>query len=308
MDDTNQEIVRRFGNNKILNIFFIVAFSVIFLYYTLSAPIYNVSVANRQGVVVHIAKGEALALIANDLESKNIIRQTTALKFFVYLFGGGNSTKKGDYLFTKKMPVWSVAWMLVRGHHNIDPLKITLKEGLTNEEMANALADKLSVFRRDLFISDKKSKQGYLFPDTYFFFSMTTADEIVDELSANFEERITPFRTDIANSGHSESDIIKMASLIQKEAAGQSDAPVISGILWKRIKNGMPLQVDADKSTYVSTGLPSRPIGNPGLMAIKAALYPEDSAYFYYLHDKSGTVHYAKTFREHKINITKYLK
>jgi UPF0755 protein len=98
-----------------------------------------------------------------------------------------------------------------------------------------------------------------------------------------------------------------MASLIEGEAKGDIDRGIISGILWKRIKIGMPLQVDASPETYKVKGLPKSPIGNPGIKTIEAAINPQNSPYFYYLHDKNGNIHYAKTFTEHEANIKKYL-
>ena len=127
-------------------------------------------------------------------------------------------------------------------------------------------------------------------------------------MSNNFNTHILPFKKNILDSGHSLSEIIIMASIIEKEAQGKEDSPIISGILWKRIKLGMYLQVDASKDTYNMKGLPLEPISNPGIIAIKAALYPIESPYLFYLHDKIGQVHFAKTFTEHKKNINLYLK
>ncbi len=174
--------------------------------------------------------------------------------------------------------------------------------------MATLLASKMQVFRRDLFLSDARSRQGYLFPDTYFFFPLTTAEEIVGELVSNFNNRIKKFEKDIESSGHSKEDIIIMASILEKEAKGKDDVYIISGILWKRIRLGMPLQVDAAKETYNNHGLPSKPIANPGTSTIDAALHPKDSPYLYYLHDRNGVTYYGKTFAEHKSNINKYLR
>jgi len=120
-----------------------------------------------------------------------------------------------------------------------------------------------------------------------------------------------------------------MASIIEKESLNGDERQIVSGILWKRISLGMPLQVDATflyingkasaeltkddlnidspYNTYRNKGLPPGPINNPGLDAIVAALYPKDSPYLYYLHDKKGKVHYAKTFNEHVANKRKYL-
>ena len=115
-------------------------------------------------------------------------------------------------------------------------------------------------------------------------------------------------KPEIISSLKTEADIIKMASLIEGEAKGDADRGLISGILWKRIKIGMPLQVDSALETYKTKGLPKSPIDNPGLAAIKAAILPQSSSYLYYLHDKNGNVHYAKSYVEHEQNVLKYLK
>jgi UPF0755 protein len=149
--------------------------------------------------------------------------------------------------------------------------------------------------------------QGYLFPDTYKFFPTPLPTDVITALKNNYAEKVGPLEAAIVASGHSEHDIIVMASLIEKEAKGSTDSPVIAGILWKRIANGMDLQVDADPWTYSNKGLPVAPVDNPGLVAINAAIHPTASPYLYYLHDASGNVHYASTFAQHQANIKKYL-
>ena len=127
-------------------------------------------------------------------------------------------------------------------------------------------------------------------------------------MRANFEKKILTLKPDIALSGKTEKEIIIMASLIEGEAKGDADREIISGILWRRITIGMPLQVDVALTTYKTKGLPNSPINNPGLEALKAAIYPKSSSYLYYLHDKKGVIHYAKSFNEHQKNVLKYLK
>ncbi len=308
--DTIPEIPKKsfLCSRKVLYLVFVLLLISIWGYSMMSAPTNNISNANRQPTIIHVAQGESLAHIASEFQAKNIVRHANILKTFTIIFKLNRSVDRGDYLFDSNVSVWRVAWMLARGEHHIDPVKVTFKEGITNEEMAKILSDKLSAFRKDLFLSDPRAKQGYLFPDTYFFFPLTTSSEILSDITSNFNRRIAPLKSDIENSGHSERDIIVMASLVEKEASGKDDAPTIAGILWKRIKNGMPLQVDASKETYTKVGLPESPIANPGLVSINAAIHPIDSPYLYYLHDKNGNVHYAKTFPEHKSNIAKYLK
>jgi len=230
------------------------------------------------------------------------------LRVFVFIFSGDKHISSGDYLFKKGKSVLSVAWQLARGIHGVEPIKITFKEGITKADMAKLLAEKIPSFRKDLFLSDKRSKEGYLFPDTYFIYPLSTTDEILNDITSNFNKKIASIDKDIKASGKSLSDIIIMASILEKEAKGKEDAPIISGILWKRIKLGMPLQVDAAPKTYDESNLPRSPISNPGLSSILYAIHPESSPYLFYLHDDFGQVHYAVDFSEHRSNIAKYLK
>jgi len=255
-----------------------------------------------------VSDGDTLSKIANNLEVKKVVKSATMLKIFTKILSLDTQIDRGDYLFDKDIPLHRVAWMLARGHHNIDRLKITFKEGITNEEIAVILSEKLVNFRRDLFFADRRVKEGYLFPDTYLLFPLTTTEEVINDMTINFNKRITLLEKDIISSGYSKSDIIIMASILEKEAKGKNDIGIISGILWKRISIGMPLQVDAAMVTYKIKGLPSEPISNPGMQSINASINPIDSSYLFYLHDKDGNVHYAKTFNEHRSNINKYLR
>ena len=150
--------------------------------------------------------------------------------------------------------------------------------------------------------------EGYLFPDTYFFLTDSNETDVINSMNGNFKKKIMPLLPDITAFGKTEKEIITMASIIEREAKGDTDREIISGILWKRIKIGMPLQVDAAPETYKIKELPKNPISNPGLLSIKAAIHPVSSSYLYYLHDKNGSIHYAKNFTEHQANIRKYLK
>lgn len=300
--DENIDTIR--PKNKILNIQILSIFIIIVLiiFYFLSAPFKN------NDVLIHISRGRPLSSISSELINDQAIRSDLTLKFFIKLLGTKKGIISGDYLIKKNSPIWIVAWQISRGHHNVLPIKVTLKEGVTKNNMAKILADKIPNFNTDLFLNDPRSKEGYLFPDTYFFYSLSSTDEIITDITANFQKRISPIDKDIKSGNHSLSDIIIMASILEKEASDKNDITIISGILWKRIQLGMPLQVDAATITYKEVGLPESPIDNPGILAIKAALYPQESVYLFYLHDKDGNVHYAVDFNEHRSNILKYLK
>lgn len=130
-------------------------------------------------------------------------------------------------------------------------------------------------------------------------------------------------------------NVLILASLVEREARASADRPIIAGILLKRLRDGHPLQVDATVqyaigythsdgwwrkelttddlkfkspyNTYINAGLPPGAICNPGLSSITAVIHPTPTDYYYYLSDKSGQMHYARTLEEHNANIARYL-
>ncbi len=270
-------------------------------YLFFSAP-YNF----KNGTVISIEKGESLRALSLDLKEKKIIRSRIAFEAFVITYGGEKHIAIGDYLFENKLPVFEVARRIAQKDRRLASIKITIPEGFDNSQIAEVASLKLKNFNEERFLLE--AKEGYLFPDTYFFFSSDDEEDVLQYLGENFKRKIKILEPQILSSGKDENTILTMASIIEKEAKGDADRGYISGILWNRIKKNMPLQVDAAFETYKTRGLPENPICNPGLEAIKASIHPVASNYLYYLHDKNGVIHYARTFEEHKKNKLKYLK
>ena len=281
----------------------LVVFFSLFYFFFLSAPS-NFPVS----YVVQIEPGMSLRSISSVLKKDQIIRSRVAFEYLAIFFGGEKRIISADYLFEKKLPVWQVVWRIVKGEHHMAPVTVTIPEGFNVNQIGDAFVLKLAHFSEVSFLLKTKDLEGYLFPDTYFFLTNADDTDVIKSMNDNFYKKITPLLPEITSSGHTEKEIITMASVIEREAKGDTDRAVIAGILWRRISIGMPLQVDAAPDTYKSKGLPGVPIGNPGLKAIEAALNPQTSSYLYYLHDKNGNIYYAKTFAEHEINIKKYLK
>lgn len=260
------------------------------------------------GTIINIEQGINLHSVSLELKREHIIRSRTAFEAFVIIYGGERHLISADYLFEDREPVYLVARRLIRGESHLAPVKVTIPEGFNIYDIAKTFISRLANFNQDKFLASAKDQEGYLFPDTYFF--LTTVDEadVLKAMSNNFLKKITPILPTIISSGKNEKEIIIMASIIEKEAKGDTDRGLISGILWKRLSIGMSLQVDAQPETYKTKGLPQHPISNPGFEAIQAAISPQSSPYLYYLHDKIGHVHFARTFAEHKLNKIKYLK
>ena len=174
--------------------------------------------------------------------------------------------------------------------------------------------------------------EGYLFPDTYRVFKDATAADIIAKLLNNFGEKLTAeMKSEIRKQGKTIYEIITMASLLEKEVKTEEDMKIVSGIFWDRIKNGQPLEscatlayilgvnkpqysmedtkIDSPYNTYQNRGLPPGPIANPGLKAIRAAIYPVFTDYNYFLSDpETGKTIFSKTYAEHTQNKVKYLR
>ncbi len=184
------------------------------------------------------------------------------------------------------------------------------------------------------FLSDKPKyfgMEGYLFPDTYRFFKDSTPEVAMLKMLDNFDRKLNrELREEIRKQGKTVYEILTMASLLEKEVQTEDDMKVVAGIFWNRIKIGQPLQscatlayilgvqktqysledtnIDSPYNTYRNQGLPPGPIGNPGLKAIRAAIYPTYTEYNYFLTAGDGRTVFAKTFEEHVRNKEKYLR
>lgn len=262
----------------------------------------------KEDRVFSVEVGDSLRKISLNLKQNDLIKSRALFETFVIFYGGEKKILPGDYLLESNLNSYQIAQRIALGKKNLSPIKITIPEGFDIYEISEVFSLKLSSFNKDRFLIEASKKEGYLFPDTYFFFRRDDENVAMKAMLENYEKKISPLREEMKSLNKSEEDIITMASIIEKEASGRDDRELISGILWKRLEINMPLQVDAALITYREKGLPQKPIANPGLLAIKAAMYPTYSDYLFYIHGKDGNTYFAKTYDEHKKNINKYLR
>ncbi len=271
--------------------------------------------------LISVENGSALFQIGTQLKSEGIIKSDIPFVVLVKIFGLQREIKSGDYFFEKPNSLYSVIRRLVSADFEIKPIKVTIPEGVTLSGIAGIFSKVgFKNFDRKEFLAITAGKEGRLFPDTYFFLSTVTAEQVAETMERNFKKKV----------GNIDKNVLVMASLIEKEVADRDDRRIVSGILWKRIRAGMPLQVDAvfpyikgkntgrvlfsdlkinsPYNTYLNKGLPPAPIANPGLDAIDAARHPKKSPYWFYLTGKDGVTHFSKTFAEHKRNRVRYLR
>ncbi|MDO8743038.1 MAG: endolytic transglycosylase MltG [Candidatus Azambacteria bacterium] len=288
--------------------------------------------SSGETVILKVEKGDSAEIIAKNLKSAGLIKSPFLFRLYVFLSLNQYALKTGDFELSPKMSIRDIGDILALG--GVNEVLITIPEGFSLKQIEDRLVEAKLAKPNEL----DRSLEGYLFPDTYRFFSAQggsasggkdALSDIVTKMVNNLENKLTPdLQTAIKNSKYSFYEILTMASLIEKEISIEKDRSIVSGILWKRLKAGMPLQVDAtlvyitgrneigdaDKkinsryNTYLYRGLPAGPIANPGLSAIKAALFPEASPYWYYLSAKDGTTIFSKTLEEHNRNRSIYLK
>lgn len=278
---------------------------------------------------IHVDRGKSVSMIGEELKAKGLIRSVTAFKFFVVVLGGEKRMQVGTYFFRQPNSVTNVALKLTNRFLGFKPYRVTVTEGMSNEKIANLLAKQIPRFDKQEFLEKTSGLEGELFPDTYFFAPLDNVDDIIFEMNQSWKEETKDLRSEALFAGKSFDDILIMASIIEREAKTAEDRRLVSGILWKRIKIGMPLQVDATfeyytdyntytvtkhvmkedspYNTYTNKGLPPTPIANPGLDSIEAALEPTASPYLYYLTGRDGKMYYAKDFAGHKKNRRLYL-
>ncbi len=282
------------------------------------------------GIQVVIPEGVGVRDVGFLLAEKKVIASPGVFQSAVLLLGGEEKIQAGEYLFAEPLSVFSVAHRLLKGNYGLDRIKVVVPEGSTVSEIAVILEKALPNFDRQLYFKLTEGEEGYLFPDTYFFFPSVETEKVVTAMQENFQKRISGLESSIRASGRTLEDIIIMASILEKETITSDDRRMVSGVLWRRLEMGMPLQVDAPfvydigkntfdlslkdlranspYNTYRYKGLPKGPIGNPGLDAIIGAIYPIESKYLFYLSDKKSIIHYAEDFEGHKKNRAKYLR
>jgi UPF0755 protein len=276
-----------------------------------------------------ISKNFSALEAAEKLEKAGFIKNQSAFEQAVEMEKKGKEIQAGGYFISKSMSVFSIAKILLA-----DPAQkwVTLPEGLRKEESAEILAKELnwSGGQKKEFLAT--AREGYVFPETYLLDTSLEGKEAAGILSDQFDKEAKQWDGSYDN-GLSLEETVILASLVQRESIGEKEMSLVAGVIFNRLSEGMKLDIDAtlqyqkgnaeewwppassaDKSivsdfnTYLNKGLPPSPICSPGAEALKAAMFPQESRYFYYLHDFGGQIHYAATYEEHLANVNKYLR
>ncbi len=243
-----------------------------------------------------VESGQSLFHIGENLEKEDLIKHKFFFDFYIFIKGGQGKLQAGEYYLSPAMDIARISQKIISG--DIAKITVTIPEGFTVKQIEERLGLKLP----------GESLEGFLFPDTYQFPLRVSGEGVVKKMRENFDKKLAPYQNEISNVGLTLFDVITMASLIEKEVKTKEEKELAAGILWKRLKIGMPLQVDAEMGTYEYRGLPPAPICNPGIASIKAAIYPKNSEYWYYLSTPEGKTIFSKTLEVHNAARAQYLK
>lgn len=292
---------------------------------------------NAQEEVFTVAPGTEQKVVER-LAASGYIKTPWAFRTALFL-KGKNEIKPGGYFISKNMDAWKLATIVTAQPQ----LKwVTIPEGLRKEEIGEKLAttlgwneDELNKWNTVYTAMTFDYLEGVYFPDTYLIPTNENGLDVAKRMTNRFNEKFAPYIDQFAKQDIIWTTGIRLASIVQREAAGPDDMPLIAGILWNRLLKGQNLEVDAtvqyargktDKgwwspitptdiqninspyNTYKNKGLPPHPISNPGITAIEAVLNPAETDCLYYLHDSNKQIHCAITLGEHQANIEKYLK
>jgi UPF0755 protein len=291
-----------------------------------------------------IARGETAGSIGRRLEQEGIIRSALAFDYILYETERENALQSGSYTVSAALTPRDLAKLFEKAPGEQIVLRVI--DGWRLTEVATAVNKAFPSISKEAFtaaavVGDRKNVvlsamdatsplEGYLFPDTYFMRPDMTAPQIVGVLLDNFERKVgATLRAASAERKVSIYDIVKLASIVEREARDRSESATIAGVYTNRLKIGMKLdadptiqyaigewrelsiddlKLDSPYNTYRVAGLPPTPIANPGAAALEGAAKPASVPYLYFVAKSDGTGGhaFAVTLEEHEANRVKY--
>ncbi len=288
-----------------------------------------------------IEKGSTLSQISDSLYARGLIQNKKHFKFVTKLKNKQTSLRAGYYNFQDIRTMNQLINLLAKGQNRI--IKITIPEGSNLKNIANILAKFTSITTED-FIKTSKDKallkdlgvnsssfEGYLFPDTYYFYRNESSERVIRKMNSNFFSHLDDsLRKKISSSGRNLHEILTLASIIEGECMIDSERKIVSSLYHNRLKKNMKLESDptiqyiipdgprrllnidlkneSPYNTYMYRGLPPGPINNPGIKSIIAAIYPEKTNYIYMVANGDGSHTFTRTYRSFLIAKSKFQK
>ena len=330
----------------VILVLFVVIFASGGIYFKSRSGAYDVN--EEKKVVVNIPSGSGTDSIADILSDAKLIKNKLVFKINVKMSGKASQFKAGEYQFDQSYTNGEIIDDIAAGKIYHSGPKVTVKEGATSIEIIDELVKKNLGTKENYeklinnpdefrdkyeFLKDKniKSLEGFLYPSTYFCTEGESEREVISRMLNKFDE-MYKYKIKPEMDKHKDLnfyDVMKMASIIEKEAVVDKDRPLISSVFYNRLAKDMPLQSDATiqyafkerkkvvtyedlkiespYNSYKYKGLPPTPIANPSWESIEAAINPVETDYLYFVaKTDGGENNYAKTYEEHLKNEKRY--
>jgi UPF0755 protein len=293
----------------------------------------------REELTVTIAAGDPFSKTISGLVAAGVVEHPRKFKLLARFTGDDKRLKAGEYGFSGRLSPREVIAVLVEGAVKL--YRLTIPEGYHLFQVAEAVQaagfDKADRFvelatGEDRVLEFKvggKTLEGYLFPDTYFFPKGADASMIITAMVNRFHEVFSQrWRARAAELDLTVHEVVTLASIIEKETGAAHERELISSVFHNRLKKGMRLEADptviyglktfdgnltrehlktpTPYNTYTNRGLPPGPIANPGKAALRAALFPADSDYLFFVARRDGTHAFSTNLRDHQAAVRKY--
>ncbi len=303
-------------------------------------------------VVIMVSEGQSPANIGEALQEAGVIDSSTQFEVLVGLMGYDRLLQAGEYEFERDSSALDVVYRIRNGETSTRTL--TIIEGTRREEIAESL-DELGIsgeeflrltsnsnynyeFLQDVPVGD--SLEGYLYPATYTLRSSDTPDTVVAKMLDAFDQNVpATVAEQAAAQGLTLSEVVALASIIQREAVVPEEKPIMAQVFLSRLELGIRLDADptvqyavaedpesvaeygwwkqgltlddlafdSPFNTYQVFGLPPGPIANPAADTLQAVVNPSDTNYLYFVAKGDGSHAFAETLEEHNANVELYL-
>jgi UPF0755 protein len=324
----------------ILLVLFAAAAAAGYVWYSIEKPYGTIP---ADGLYVDIPHGASRRAVAHILKKAGVIRNSFAFELYARRHPK-RTLQAGEYLFDHPLAGKEVFWKLADGEVYEQPF--TVREGETIFDIARDLEaakymaadDFLEAAEdpseiRDLF-PEARTLEGFLFPATYNLPKHAPAHELTGMMVRKFREalaNVVPNEDPATDPPVSIGSVVTLASLVERETPKPDERPLVAGVFTNRLAKNMPLQCDptviyalqmddeyngtlrlrdlrlnSPYNTYRNKGLPPGPIGNPGEVALRAALHPAQTDYLYFVANTQGGHFFAPTLAEHNKNVAKY--
>lgn len=288
-------------------------------------------------VTVTAEDGESFSDVAKKMDKEGVVKYSFLFKRYAIKNGADTSLKAGSHTMYKNMGYKRAVDELINNGTGNNTVTVTVPEGYELKEVAARVEELLGI-PKDKFLKAAEKDygikyvkdvpkreartEGYLFPDTYEFFRTVKPEDVVKRMLGNFENHWTDeYSKRCKELDMTVDEAVTLASIIEREAGSVSEMGKVSSVFHNRMEIGMALQscatvqyilperkdvldiadtkIDSPYNTYLYPGLPKGPIANPGKAAIEAALYPEETDFYYFKVNEDGVTVFSKTLSEH---------